>query len=148
MSEASVRAIVEANRYMTLATAGAEGRPWASPVWYATVDCREFFWVSKPEARHSRNLSARPELAIVIFDSRQEPGTGEGVYLSATAEQVPEADLDRGLDVFSSVSQAQGLPAWTHEDVTPPARHRLYHATAAEHFLLSSRDERLPVVLT
>jgi nitroimidazol reductase NimA-like FMN-containing flavoprotein (pyridoxamine 5'-phosphate oxidase superfamily) len=147
MSEAAVRAIVEANPFMILATADAEGRPWASPVWYATVDCREFFWVSKPEARHSRNLSGRPELAIVVFDSRQTPGDVEALYLSATAEHVPEAELDRGLEAFSRVSQAQGLPAWSRENVLPPARHRLYRAIAVEYFLLTSTDERLPVAL-
>jgi pyridoxine/pyridoxamine 5'-phosphate oxidase len=139
------KAIVDANRYMTLATADEDGQPWASPVWFASTDYREFFWVSSPGARHSRNLEIRPELAIVIFDSRQKPGTGEGLYLSARAEQLPEHELDRGLAVFSGVSQAQGEPAWERSDVLPPARHRLYHATAIEHFVLSSRDERLPV---
>ncbi len=37
----------------------------------------------------SRNLAVLPELAIVIFDSRQRPRTGEAaVYMSARAEQV------------------------------------------------------------
>jgi hypothetical protein len=27
--------IIDANRYMTLATADAQGTPWASPVWFA-----------------------------------------------------------------------------------------------------------------
>jgi len=27
--------------------------------------------VSDPEARHSRNIAARPQVAIVIFDSRE-----------------------------------------------------------------------------
>lgn len=29
------RGVVDANRYMTLGTADASGRPWVSPVWYA-----------------------------------------------------------------------------------------------------------------
>lgn len=72
--EAKVKAIVDANSYMTLATADEQGLPWASPVWCATADCREFLWVSSPQARHSRNIAVRPELAIVIFDSHQRPG--------------------------------------------------------------------------
>ena len=141
------RAILDANAYMTLATADAHGNPWVSPVWYASADYHEFIWASSPQARHSQNLAVRRELAIVIFDSQQRPGTGEAVYLSARAEQVPESDLDRCLDVYSTISREQGLSAWDRSDVQPPARHRLYHATAAEHFVLSSRDERLPVVL-
>jgi len=67
-------------QYMVLATADAAGLPWASPVWFAANDGREFNWVSRPEARHSRNLAVRPELGIAIFDSTQPAGTGEGVY--------------------------------------------------------------------
>jgi hypothetical protein len=140
-------AIAGANRFMTLATADEHGVPWASPVWYATADYREFFWVSSPQARHSRNISLRPELAIVIFDSRQAPLTGEAVYISATASQVAEADLDRGIAVFAGAARAQDLPAWSRADVESPARHRLYRATATEQFVLSSTEERLRVQL-
>jgi len=144
---AAVQAIIDANSYMTLATADEHGRPWASPVWFATVDYLEFVWVSSPEARHSRNLALRPELAIVIFDSRQAPGTGEAVYLSARGGEVSEPDLDRCLDVYSTSSQREGLAAWNRSDVEPPARLRLYSATACEHFVLIGTDERRPVVL-
>lgn len=46
--EAVARAIVDSNAYMTLATANEDGRPWASPVWYAHAGYREFYWVSSP----------------------------------------------------------------------------------------------------
>jgi pyridoxine/pyridoxamine 5'-phosphate oxidase len=147
MSEAALKAIVDANQYMTLATADEDGLPWASPVWFASIDYRELFWVSSPEARHSRNLAGRPEVAIAIFDSRQPPGTGRGVYIPATAEQLPESEIERGLAVFSGVSEAQGAGTWNRSDVQAPARLRLYHATALEHFVLSSTDERVRVEL-
>ena len=57
MSAAIARAIIDAGRYMTLATADADGLPWASPVWFAPAGYREFFWVSDPEARHTRTTS-------------------------------------------------------------------------------------------
>ena len=146
---AIARAIIDANRYMTLSTADASGLPWVSPVWFATADHRRFFWVSDPNARHSRNLAARPELAIVIFDSTVVPGGAQPVYLSAVAEEVPDAELDEGLAVFAQGSEAQGLRVWTREDVTSPARHRLYRALASEHFILrDDRDERVPVTLS
>ncbi len=146
---ADVRAIIDANRYMTLSTADADGLPWVSPVWFATVDHRRFYWVSDPNARHSRNLAARPELAIVIFDSTVVPGEAAPVYMSAVAEQVTGTELEEGIAIFDQVSEAQGLSAWGLENVVPPARHRLYRATASEHFLLrDDRDERLPVSLS
>jgi quercetin dioxygenase-like cupin family protein len=34
----------------------------------------------RPEARHSRNVAARPELALVVFDSTVAPGDAADVY--------------------------------------------------------------------
>jgi nitroimidazol reductase NimA-like FMN-containing flavoprotein (pyridoxamine 5'-phosphate oxidase superfamily) len=141
------KAIVEANRYMTLATAGEAGRPWASPVWYATDDYRDFSWVSSPEALHSRNIAARPDIAMVIFDSQVAPGTAAAVYISAHAAELAGEELERALEVYSRHSQAQGLPEWTHDDVRAPSRHRLYRASALEHFVLTRGDERVAVRL-
>jgi hypothetical protein len=138
------REIIDGNRYLTLATADESGLPWASPVWYAHAGYREFFWVSKPEARHSRNLAARPEVGVAIFDSHV-PGTGRSVYMEAIAEQLEDGDLERGMEIFNSRSAAQELPVWALDDVRPPARHRLYRASAGAQFVLDSFDQRLPV---
>jgi nitroimidazol reductase NimA-like FMN-containing flavoprotein (pyridoxamine 5'-phosphate oxidase superfamily) len=67
--------VIDRNRYLTLATADQTGQPWASPVWYAHTGYKEFFWVSSPDARHSRNIAARPQVSIVIFDSSLPPDT-------------------------------------------------------------------------
>ena len=112
------------------------------------MDHRRFFWVSDPAARHSRNLAARAPLAIVIFDSTVAVGDAQPVYMSAVAEEVTGPALEEGIGIFAQVSAAQGLRIWTREDVQAPARHRLYRATASEHFLLGrERDERVPVSL-
>lgn len=114
----------------------------SSAVWYAPAEYREFFWVSSPEATHSRNLAVRPQLAIVIFDSHEARGW-KALYMSAVAEQL--ADVDEGIGIFSRRSVEQGLPVWTREDVLPPARHRFYRATASEHLVLDPHDQRIPV---
>ena len=144
---AVARAVVDANRYLTLGTADASGLPWATPVYYAVEGYREFFWVSSPEARHSRNLAIRPEAGIVIFDSRVPIGTGQAVYVSAITDQVPEADLEQALEIYSRRSVADGGRVWGTEHVLPPACHRLYRATAREHFVLDPHDERVAVDL-
>ena len=130
--------LLERERFMTLATADADGRPWASPVWYAPDGDFDLLWVSKPDARHSRNIAARPEIAIVIFDSRQTPGDAEAVYMEARAEEATT-----GLDVYSARSVAQGLPEWTPEKLGD--RLRLYRAVVSQHWTLAALDERVPV---
>ena len=127
--------------YMTLATAGANGTPWASPVWFATEDRRDFYWVSDPGARHSRNIADRPEIAIVIFDSTVTPGEADAVYLAARAAQVGTD----GIEIFSRCCEAQGLEPWTAAKVTAPAKHRLYRATVTEAYRLGLHDERVPL---
>jgi nitroimidazol reductase NimA-like FMN-containing flavoprotein (pyridoxamine 5'-phosphate oxidase superfamily) len=139
------RELIDSIQYLTLATADGEGRPWASPVWFAHEGYTHFLWVSKPDARHSQNLAARPEVAIVIFDSTVPPGTGQAVYVEATAELLDGEDATSSIAVFSARSEASGGPAWTSEDIDAPAPLRLYRATANAHYALGPNDERVPV---
>jgi nitroimidazol reductase NimA-like FMN-containing flavoprotein (pyridoxamine 5'-phosphate oxidase superfamily) len=144
---ALARAIIAANLYLTLGTADASGRPWASPVYYGVENDSEFFWVSAPEATHSRNIASRPEVGIVIFDSQVPIGTGQAVYMTAIAAEHPRAELERGLASFSRRSVAHGGRVWSPADVLAPARHRVYRAQASEHFVLDEGDSRVAVPL-
>ena len=145
------RTIIESNRYMVLGTADEAGVPWVTPVWYAQADHREFLWVSSPDRRHSRNVVARPEVSIAIFDSTVAVGSARAVYMSARAEQVSGADLERDIARFATAGQSQGLTRrWTAEDVLAPAPYRLYRATVSQHWVLdpdSSPDDRAKVAL-
>ena len=141
------RAIIDANLYMVLGTADRSGRPWASPVYYAPAAYREFFWVSRPDTTHSRNLEERSELAIVIFDSSVPISTGRGVYMSASARELTGDERTEGIDVFSRRSLAHGGHEWTLADVEAPARLRLYRAVAVDQYVLGGDDRRVPVTV-
>jgi hypothetical protein len=147
---AVARDIIDSNMYMVLGTADETGRPWVSPVYYASGGYTEFFWVSSPEATHSRNIAIRPQVSIVVFNSQVPIGTGQGVYMSAVAEELRDDGLDRGIDIFSRTSEGHGGRAWTLEDVGPPTLYRLYRATASEHWVLDPAghpDHRTPVTV-
>jgi Pyridoxamine 5'-phosphate oxidase len=133
------RAIIDSNRYMTLATADGEGQPWASPLYFAAADYTEFYWISAPQATHSRNLARRPQASIVIFDSRAEEGTGQAVYMSAMAEQVAADGLDRALTVYPAPAGRGGTPL-RRAQILAPAPYRMYRATASEYSILCPRD--------
>jgi uncharacterized protein YhbP (UPF0306 family) len=117
---ATARAIIDANLYMVLGTADEAGRPWVSPVYFAHSEYNEFFWVSRPETKHSRNLAERPEISIVIFDSQVPIGNGQGVYMSASAEEMTGSERERGIAAFSQRSLQHGGNRWTLADVQPP----------------------------
>jgi nitroimidazol reductase NimA-like FMN-containing flavoprotein (pyridoxamine 5'-phosphate oxidase superfamily) len=144
--DATARAIIDAGAYMTIATADADGLPWATPVWFAPdEDGRRFYWVSDPAARHSANLAVRPQLSLAIFDSHAPIGTGRGVYVAAVADQPAGAELEHAVAVFSARSLAQGGVAWCAADVSGDARLRLYRATAAERWIGDRNDQRVPL---
>ena len=141
------RSVIDANLYMTIATADEAGSPWASPVYFAHTGYREFIWVSKPGARHSQNIAVRPHVGIAVFDSHAPINTGGGVYVEATAEQLLGDDCLAALEVFSARSVEHGSGPFALEDVEPPATLRIYRATASERWVLDDRDLRIPVTL-
>jgi hypothetical protein len=145
---ASARRIVDAVMYMTLATADADGRPWASPVWYAHERYSDFVWVSRPSARHSRNIAARRDVAVVIFDSTVPIGGAEAVYVEAVADQPAETELEHAIAVFSRRSLEAGSREWTLAEVTGSAPLRLYRATASATYVLGPGDRRVEVNLS
>lgn len=131
------RGVIDANLYMVLATADATGQPWSSPVYFAHSGHREFFWLSSPEAAHSRNIAARAQVGIAIFDSRATIGTGQGVYLSAVAHQVDGAKAKTAIDVFSQRSRAHGGGAWTLDDIGADTGMCLFCAVADGYWILA-----------
>jgi nitroimidazol reductase NimA-like FMN-containing flavoprotein (pyridoxamine 5'-phosphate oxidase superfamily) len=98
------RTALARNRFMVLGTVDPSGRPRVSPVWFSLVDHRDAYWLSSPDAHHSRNIEERPEVSIVVFDSVADPHTGQAVYLEATAGRVPQSDLaDACSEAFRNV---------------------------------------------
>jgi nitroimidazol reductase NimA-like FMN-containing flavoprotein (pyridoxamine 5'-phosphate oxidase superfamily) len=141
------REIIDQSLYMVVATADPSGQPWASPVYFAHRDYRDFFWISQPDARHSINLRDRREVGIVIFDSSVPPSTGQGVYLLGVAREIPAHETGEGVAIFSERSVGHGDTELRVEDVSPPAKHRLYQATAEAVYVLDEHDHRVEVSL-
>ena len=135
------RSVIDANRYMALGTVDKAGQPWVSPVWFATEDYRNFHWVSSPDAKHSLNLAAHPEVAIAIYDSSVPVGGAQAAYMKGEAGELTGDDLVRGLEVFDRVSREDIGRGFGLEDVQGSALFRLYRATVSEHWVLvAGRD--------
>jgi uncharacterized protein YhbP (UPF0306 family) len=146
---AVARGIIDAAYYLALATADEDGRPWVTPVYYASFAYTDFYWMSSPEATHSRNIGVRPEVALVVFDSHAAIGTGQAVYMAGTAAELAGADVERGIELYPG---EHGLRAGARpvsvQELRPPGPYRLYRATAVQHWVLdpdASPDQRMPV---
>jgi nitroimidazol reductase NimA-like FMN-containing flavoprotein (pyridoxamine 5'-phosphate oxidase superfamily) len=140
---AHARSIIDANRYLTLGTASGDGRPWTTPVYFAAAGQWEFFWESATDAWHSRNLAARPQVSLVIFDSTVAPYHGRAVYVEAEAHELSGRDIDRAIEVYPRRDDP-GVGLVTREEVTAPEPYRLYRATASRLWVLCPREPRQP----
>jgi hypothetical protein len=140
------RSIIDANLYLTLGTVDRDGRPWVSPVCFATADYVEFYWVSDPGSVHSRNLADRSQVSMVIFDSGVPAYTGRAAYLVGEAVELSGSDLDRGLAIYPGRPE-RGAGSLAREDVVPPAPYRLYRASVSAHFVSCPRDTGRPCAL-
>ena len=137
--------ILAENSYATLATADEDGRPWATPVWFAARGLREYMWVSRTTRRHSQNVAHRAEIALVVFDSTSAVGSASAVYVDAVAALVADIDIAEPLAAFNATTRAAGLRPWAESAVTGDAPHRLYRATATQVWVLDDQENRTPV---
>jgi nitroimidazol reductase NimA-like FMN-containing flavoprotein (pyridoxamine 5'-phosphate oxidase superfamily) len=130
------KSVIDSNRYMALGTTDEAGHPWVSPVWFACEDYRNFYWVSSHDSKHSRNIDARPEVAIAIFDSSVPVGAAQAVYMKGRATELTGEVLERGLEVFDRVSRRDIGRPWGLDEVGGAALVRLYCAQVSEHWVL------------
>jgi hypothetical protein len=126
------RDVIDTNWYLTLGTTEPDHRPRLSPVYFTHVEYRDFYWVSSPTARHSRNIAVRPDIAIVIFDSTAPIGQGRAVYVAARASVVAGAELPRRCaEAFARVGP--GATRFGPRELSGDAALRLYRAHATGH---------------
>jgi hypothetical protein len=143
---AHARELLDANGFLTLGTVDPSGRPWTTPVYFAASGLHEFYWCSETDAVHSRNLTERPQVSIVVFDSSVRPYHGRALYAVGTAAELHGDDLERGLRVFPGPGH-RGGSALTRDDVTGSSAYRLYRATATDLWVLCPREPRQPCPL-
>jgi hypothetical protein len=131
--DATARRVIDANHYMALATREPDGGPRLSPVYYTAARYTDFYWISSPQARHSRNVVDRPEVELVIiFDSTVAVGEGEAVYVSATARPIRDDELEAvSPEAFRTMA---GARRFAPDELRGGAPLRLFvaHATAWE----------------
>lgn len=84
--------IIDVIPYLSIATVCDDGTPWNTAVYAAFDDDLNFYWKSWVENIHSRNVIARPDVFIIIYDSRVPAGEGEGVFIKAQARALMEED--------------------------------------------------------
>lgn len=110
--------------YATVATASKAGKPWNSPVAGFWDNDFNLYWFSAKDSVHSSNIRENEDIFVVVYDSTMKEGTGEGVYIEATAYEVTDPD-----EIKQVVDLQTGTMRCSVEQVSSDAIHRFYKAT-------------------
>lgn len=121
--------IFNSNRYLTVSTVDSAGKPWAAPVWYVRDAAGNLYWWSPIASQHSQNIAINPEVYITIFDSRSPEGDGVGLYIQATAAELPVTEFDTVIELYNSTTEKFKM---TRGNCSGGAPTRLYKAVPSK----------------
>jgi len=108
-----------------LATTSPDGHPWNAPV-YVAFDRRAFYWSSRRDAQHSRNIESNGVVMLVVFDSITPDASGHAVYVRAKARELTdETSIRRALD---ALALRKGRPLGPATDFMAAHPSRVYEA--------------------
>jgi Pyridoxamine 5'-phosphate oxidase len=130
----TVPRLLALHRYLVLGTVDPGGSPWVTPVFFAAEGERRVLWVSSPDSRHSRNIAARPDVAVTVFDTQAPIGGAEALYLEATAAPVEDPALPVALGLLNArLPPRQQLAP---DELRRDGPLRMYQATVTQHYVL------------
>lgn len=100
---AKARTVLDAVKYITLATVNDDGQPWNTPVAGFHFDNDyTFYWASWQDNRHSQNIRANNKAFVVVYDSTPADNQpSAGVYMLGQAfELTKEQEVMQAALVF------------------------------------------------
>lgn len=147
------RNVLDSVRYVVLGTVDEDGRVRTSPVYFTPHGYEDLYWVSDRSTHHSHNLLRDPRLSGVVFDSTRPPGETQAVYVTGTAREVPDDELEQRLLVAFD-PENRGGRRFTAAELAGEADLRLWvlhveswevHIGGGHPTLGTGKDRRVPV---
>jgi general stress protein 26 len=110
--------------YITIASVTKDGMPWNSPVFSAFDEDYNFYFGTHKDSQKAKNIKNNENVFLVIYDSSVRPGTGEGVYIRAKAQQMTDPrEVKR---VFDLLKQRHATDFWDFAALSEAGPIRLY----------------------
>lgn len=118
--------IIEQIEYVTIASVSKNGEPWNSPVFSAYDEDYNFYWGTHKDSQKAQNIRDTGKVFLVIYNSTVASGTGEGVYVKATAKELSDPQEIKA--AFELLKGRHEAPFWEFEAVQESGPIRLYRA--------------------
>lgn len=91
-----LQAFLASQSTMALATAGEEdGRPQVAPLFFASDEALNLYWISSPDSRHSVNIADWNDASAAIYAHTWDWSGIKGVQVSGDAMAVRDDDERR-----------------------------------------------------
>ena len=120
-----IAAFLAVCRTASLATVSEAGHPYAANVQFVADAGWRLYWVSKPEAAHSKHLDAKPQAAVTIYAHQDAPDLIHGLQLHGTAAPVPPEEREAVLALYQAKYPFTAEPPYADAI----ARQQLYRFT-------------------
>lgn len=122
----AIRAFLESQSTLALATVNAAGQAEVAPLFYVSDEALGLYWLSSESSRHSVNLAARPRVSATIYPTVWNWNDIRGVQIEGEAqavrdERVRERMLQSYLAKFLLPSSFDTIIAATTLYVLKPA---------------------------
>ncbi len=85
-----IRAFLETQSTMALATVDAEGKSQVAPLFFVADDQLCLYWLSSTTSRHSVNLTARKKVSAAVYPSVWQWSDIVGVQVEGEAEAITD----------------------------------------------------------
>jgi uncharacterized protein YhbP (UPF0306 family) len=85
-----VRAFLDTQSTMALATVNADGQPETAPIFYVSDDRLNLYWLSATHVRHSVNLAVNKRVSAAVYPAVWQWNDISGVQLEGTASMVQD----------------------------------------------------------
>ena len=84
--EQNAKDIIASNNYFVLSTCNKNNTPWAAAILFVNDKSYNFYFMSAVDSRHAKNIIENPNIACVIFYSKQPVGSSLSVQFEGTAK--------------------------------------------------------------
>ncbi len=98
---AEAREYLEAHHVLTLATVD-DGGAWATPLFYASDERLDLYFLSDPATRHCAGIHRYPRVSAAVHDASRGWREIRGLQLRGEAGPVADAALGAGLDRYAA----------------------------------------------
>jgi uncharacterized protein YhbP (UPF0306 family) len=140
--------IIKHNKYMVLATADRDKKPWTAVVFYAYDADYNFYFLSAIDSLHAKNILKNHAVAFAIYDSTQKIGQSEGVQAGGRAYEVGRDDAKRVIGIYAKrLFPSSDMPAtkrYTPEEYSKPAEFRFFKIVT-DRLFTTGEDRRVEI---